>query len=222
MKVLFKSCLSVLLIGFGAICVISVAIVFYAMQLTPEADQDYCIRTKSYLENKYDREVIIDEYMYDYHGRPGVRAHFADQSELQFVSHEDYDYYLSTCLEHEAENIIMETIDGEVQVLRVVCYMSTSCKDENLFEYYKQNGCSISWADDELYGTLDSVRVYYVPNDEFCVDDVERIAVSIVEFFCEKKAMDSCWVSLIANSESYSPYNYYFSVKDNRISANTN
>lgn len=217
-KELLISCVSVLLAIIMCVGALYVAIMFLGMQLMPkEEDEDYCILAKSYLENKYDREVIIDEYMYDYHGRPGVRAHFADQSELQFVSHENYDYYLSACLEYEADNMVFNAINNEIQILRVVCKIGSSCREDALFEHYEQKGRPLSWTDDDCHESLDSIRIYYVPIEKFDCSHAKRIVESIVELFYDKDAMNYCMVRLIADSESYSPYNYYFSVKDNRI-----
>ena len=179
-------------------------------------DEAYCANIETYLEQKYKKEVVIDEYLNDYRGAPGVRVHFLQEPEIQFVSYDNYDYYLASCLEFEAEKRIIEACNGFINVTDLKC--AISYEDTNLSAFYEENGRPLSWKDAESTETISIVRIYYTPIEKFDILQAKQLTDLIIKAFGEREVFKYSEISFICDSSQLvSNLNFDFLIKHNKV-----
>lgn len=167
--------------------------------LTPKSfDEEHYAAIEMYLEEKYQQEVILDKYLHDYRGAPGALVYFSKKPELKFVSYDNYDYFLVSCLEFEAKQKIEETCNGIINVHDSNCDFSYN--DVTLSAFYEKNGRPLSWVDKENKETISSIIIHYTPIEEFDVLKAEQLAESIVKGFGEQHVCFPCEISFVAIS----------------------
>ena len=168
---------------------------FDKLILYSSIDPELCKASVEHLEGKYGKRVVVEKYTYDFHGDKGIIAHFEDMQEISFFSSSTYDYYLSRHLETDAENRIFKKCKDKMNDLRIVCHLKWyTTQEDELLDFYNENGKPITFEDDECVEELNRIVVSYSPKEDFDIDDAENVAAAIVAIF-GKEVLRDCYLS---------------------------
>ena len=163
--------------------VVLTALILWALYIVvydKKSQYSFVREIEAYLEDKYNRDVTVLEYIPEYHGAPAAKACFADDPSLTFFSYSRNDYYFVTHLEEEAARILMDFF----QECRIYTTVSLNAFDEMEMErmmFYQEQGRPISWYDPECKEKLS--RIHISKTFDFTKKDAENMVNTVLEMF---------------------------------------
>lgn len=117
---------------------------------------------RSRLEEKYQRTVQIDRYIWNYRNAAAVRVRFADEPEVEFFAWENNDTYFEAYLAWDATRMLKGAFLDFTVRADVYLPGGDAKGDADRLRFYKENGRAASWQDAEC---RDNINAIYLRSD---------------------------------------------------------
>lgn len=112
---------------------------------------------RSRLEEKYQRTVQIDRYIWNYRNAAAVRVRFADEPEVEFYAWENNDTYFEAYLAWDATRMLKGAFPDFTVRADVYLPGGDAKGDADRLRFYKENGRAASWQDAECRDNINAI-----------------------------------------------------------------
>lgn len=109
------------------------------------------------LEEKYQRTVQIDRYIWNYRNAAAVRVRFADEPEVEFYAWENNDTYFEAYLAWDATRMLKGAFPDFTVRADVYLPGGDAKGDADRLRFYKENGRAASWQDAECRDNINAI-----------------------------------------------------------------
>lgn len=109
------------------------------------------------LEEKYQRTVQIDRYIWNYRNAAAVRVRFADEPEVEFFAWENNDTYFEAYLAWDATRMLKGAFPDFTVRADVYLPGGDAKGDADRLRFYKENGRAASWQDAECRDNINAI-----------------------------------------------------------------
>ena len=109
------------------------------------------------LEEKYQRTVQIDRYIWNYRNAAAVRVRFADEPEVEFYAWENNDTYFEAYLAWDATRMLKGAFPDFTVRADVYLPGGDAKGDADRLRFYNENGRAASWQDAECRDNINAI-----------------------------------------------------------------